>query len=381
MRTLVRGAVLILLSLFSLSMYAALSQKYVDFGKSPARWLMTRDEQKKWRAVSTDEQAQEFIDLFWARRDPTPGTYVNEYKQEYDARVKYASENYGHRQVKGEQSDRGHAVIVLGFPSNNNQFFKQKGATGAAPNDFYGNGGGGSSGGGPGFAQGTMMGAREVWLWEKEDAKKFDMPKIEAVYIEDPISGLVQRDTQRNDILTAFANAPEKSIVSKDMTVAPEWARRPPTQIEFVTVNKETGAKPVLSTRHGEPGVHTLLLVKDAMALAAPQSGTDPFAGVSGTSTFSASDDLGYAFEYCGPAETLKMTISIKGSANGQKINMVAPLEDVPVEAIKVVPGCSLVRASIPLSDMKVAAGTYAFSIKLDDGSQSYDLSKDFKVE
>ena len=51
---------------------------------------MTRDEQKKWRAVSTDEQAQEFIDLFWARRDPTPGTYVNEYKQEYDARVKYA---------------------------------------------------------------------------------------------------------------------------------------------------------------------------------------------------------------------------------------------------------------------------------------------------
>jgi len=113
MRTLVRGVVIVVLSLFSLSMYAALSQKYVDFGKSPAKWLMTRDEQKKWKSVSTDEQAQEFIDLFWARRDPTPGTYVNEYKQEYDARVKYAKENYSHRQVSGELSDRGHAVIVL----------------------------------------------------------------------------------------------------------------------------------------------------------------------------------------------------------------------------------------------------------------------------
>jgi GWxTD domain-containing protein len=380
MRTLVRGAVLVLLSLFSLSMYAALSQKYVDFGKSPARWLMTRDEQKKWKSVSTDEQAQEFIDLFWAHRDPTPGTYVNEYKQEYDARVKYAAENYGHRQVKGEQSDRGHAVIVLGFPSNNAIAFKQKGATNAAPNDFFGNGGGGPSGGGPGYASGSMMGGRDVWLWEKEDAKKYDMPKIEAVFIKDPINGLVQRDTQRNDILTAFSNAIDKAIVSKDMTVAPEWAKRPPTQIEFVAANKDAG-KPALVTRHGEPGVHTLLLVKDAMALPAPQSGTDPFAGAKAISTFSAGDDLGYAFEYCGPAETLKMTISIRGSANGQKVNMVAPLEDVPVEAIKVVPGCSLVRASIPLSDMKVAAGTYAFSIKLDDGSQSYDLAQDFKVE
>ena len=60
---------------------------------------------------------------------------------------------------------------------------------------------------------------------------------------------------------------------------------------------------------------------------------------------------------------------------------MTAPLEDVPVESIKVVPGCSLVRASIPLSDMKVAAGQYTFSIKLEDGAQHYDLAQDFKVQ
>jgi GWxTD domain-containing protein len=351
-------------------MYAALSQKYVDWVKGPAKWLMTGEEQKKWKSVSTDEQAQEFIDLFWARRDPTPGTFINEYKQEFDARVKFAQEKLSHRLVSGPLSDQGHAIIVLGFPSNNGKIFKQS-------SSMSGGGGGAVSGG---EAQGSIMGEREIWLWEKDDARKFDMPRIEAVFIKDPFNDLVQRDTQRNDIGTAYANAIEKAIVSKDMTVAPEWAKRPPTQVEFVAANKDAG-KPVIATRHAEPGVHTLLLIKDAMALPGPQSGSDPFAGAKAIDTFATGDDLGYAFEYCGPADTLKMTISIRGTAGAAKVNMVAPLEDVPVEAIKVVPGCSLVRASIPLGDMKVAAGAYTLSIKLEDGSQHYDLAKDFKVQ
>jgi GWxTD domain-containing protein len=378
MRTLVRGAVLVLLTLVSLSMYAALSQKYVDWAKGPAKWLMTGEEQKKWKSVGTDEQAQEFIDLFWARRDPTPGTFINEFKQEFDARVKYAEENLGHRQVSGPLSDKGRAVIVLGFPTNNGKFFKQKGATNAAPNDFYGSGGGGGGVEG-GFAGGGMMGEREVWTWDKEDAQKFGMPKIEAVFIKDPISGLVQRDTQRGDIMSAYPYAVKKAIVSPDLTVAPEWSKRSATNVEFVDAKRGSG--PAAAVRKAEPGVHSLVLVKDAMALAAPQSGSDPFAGAPAVDTFATGEDLGYAFEYCGPADTLKMTISIRGTAGAAKVNMVAPLEDVPVEAIKVVPGCSLVRASIPLGDMKVAAGAYTFSIKLEDGSQHYDLAKDFKVQ
>jgi GWxTD domain-containing protein len=375
MRRLIRGAVAVLITLSSLSMYAALSQKYVDFGKGPAKWLMTRDEQKQWKSIATDEQAEQFIELFWARRDPTPGTFQNEFKQEFDARVKYAKENFGHRQVPGELSDQGHAVIVLGFPTNMGTQFKQKaGAADPGAGDFFSN----HSGGG-GSMTGSMMGERYSWVWEKEAAEKFGMPRIEAVYIKDPISGLVQRDTQRADIMTAFANAPEALIVNKDMTVTPEWAKRPATNVEFVQA--KTGAENAAPVRAASNGVHSLVLVKDAMALAAPGSGKDPFAGVKPVDTFTSNDDLGYAFEYCGPADTLKMSISIRGTAGSEKVNMTAPLEDVPVEAIKVVPGCSLVRASIPLSDMKVAAGAYTFSIKLEDGTQHYDLAQDFKVQ
>jgi hypothetical protein len=151
-------------------------------------------------------------------------------------------------------------------------------------------------------------------------------------------------------------------------------------QVAFVP-QKTSSSGPVKALRTGNPGAHGLVLVKNAALLAAPQGGSDPFAGVTSLNLFSKTDDLGYAFEYCGASESVKMTIAIRGTAEGKKVNMVAPTEDVPVEAIKVVPGCSMVRASIPLNDMQVMPGSYTFSVKLDDGPQSYNLSQDFKVE
>ena len=375
MRTLVRSAVLVVLTLGSLSMYAAMSQKYVDWGKGPATWLMTRDEQKKWKTIANDDEAQEFIDLFWARRDPTPGTFPNEFKAEFDARVKYADDNLGDRYNKGSMTDRGRALVVLGWPSTTDSSAgQQRGMnTVAAPS-------GDASDGASGFgSRGVRLGAREVWLWEKADAQKYNMPKIEAVYIQDTHNQTWKRDTQRNEIMAAFPVAVEKAIVSKDLTVTPEWAKRPPTEVAFVP--QKTSSGPAKALRKGDPGAHGLVLVKNAMLIAAPQSGADPFAGVQSINLFNKTDDLGYAFEYCGTSETVKMTIAIRGTTEGKKVNMIAPTEDVPVEAIKVVPGCAMVRASIPLNDMQVMPGTYTFNVKLDDGPQSYNLSQDFKVE
>jgi len=375
MRTLARGAVLIVLVLFSLSSYAALSQKYDDWAKGPAKWLMTRDELRIWKTITTDEQAQAFIDLFWARRDPTPGTYLNEYKREFDYRVKYAEQNFGHQGTPGALTDRGHAVIVLGFPTVSDKSGKKDGAAARAASGSTGS-----------FGSGSLLGEKEIWTWEKEDARKYDMPRIEAVFIQDPVNGVVQRDTQKNEIMTAFANAVEKAVVDRKMTVAPDWATQPPMVLAAEPAKKPSArgaapAAPAAPHRQGAPGAHSLLLIKNAATLPDPQGGSDPLDGLKDVDLFATTDDLGYVFEYCGESETVKVTISISGQAGGRKISMSAPTEEVPVETIKVVPGCGIIRASIPLGDMKVLAGTYTFSVKLEDGPQSYNLSQDFKVE
>ncbi|HEY4640378.1 MAG TPA: GWxTD domain-containing protein [Thermoanaerobaculia bacterium] len=351
------GALLLVAVLLTLPLEAQLSPKFADWARGPVRWLMTRDEQKTWKTIANDAEAQEFIDLFWARRDPTPGTYVNQFRLDFEARVKYADEHLGHTGSAGSNTDRGHALIVLGFPTNADRF--DKSAPGSKP------------------IQGSMTGEREVWTWEKDDARKFDRPRIEAVFVRDPVNGVVQRDTARNNIMSAFANAVEKAIVDRRMTVAPEWARsepEPATSSQIVLARSAIFPK---ETKAVARGVHSLLLVKNAAALPDPQGGTDPIAAAHNADTFGKTDDLGYVFEYCGPSESLLVAISITG-ANG---NMVAPAEEEPIEAIKAVPGCGIIRASIPLGDMQVAPGSYTFNVNLRDGSQSYNLSRDFKIE
>jgi GWxTD domain-containing protein len=99
------------------SALGALSQENDDFAKGPTQYLLTKEEQKQWRAIATDEQAKAFIDLFWARRDPSPGTARNEFHDGILERIKHADAAYGSAQIRGSATDRGKVYIALGPPT------------------------------------------------------------------------------------------------------------------------------------------------------------------------------------------------------------------------------------------------------------------------
>ena len=56
----------------------ALSAEYLDWGRGPAQFLMTKEEAAKWKTIASDDDAKAFVALFWARRDPTADTPRNE---------------------------------------------------------------------------------------------------------------------------------------------------------------------------------------------------------------------------------------------------------------------------------------------------------------
>ena len=95
---------------------ADLTSRYVDFRQGPAKHLMTNEELTRWNAVASDETAQAFMDLFWARRDPTPQTARNEFRDEFDARVARADRELSTPRGAGSMSDRGKVLILLGPP-------------------------------------------------------------------------------------------------------------------------------------------------------------------------------------------------------------------------------------------------------------------------
>ena len=79
-------------------------------------WIITAEERAAFEKLPTDEERDQFVEQFWGRRDPTPETVENEYKEEHYRRVAYSNVHFAAIGRPGWKSDRGRAYIVLGPP-------------------------------------------------------------------------------------------------------------------------------------------------------------------------------------------------------------------------------------------------------------------------
>jgi len=112
------SAVLVFLSILLLTTpaWAGLSEEFSSWAAGPVSFLMTADELHQWQAIDEDASAEEFITVFWARRDPDPSTRLNEFKEQFDARVEAADKEFGEKETRGAMTDRGKTLILLGVP-------------------------------------------------------------------------------------------------------------------------------------------------------------------------------------------------------------------------------------------------------------------------
>src|SRR5271154_5608935 len=78
-------------------------------------YIITDEERKAFKQMSTDEEREQFVEQFWLRRDPTPDTVENEYKEEHYRRIAYANEHYASG-IPGWKADRGRIYITFGPP-------------------------------------------------------------------------------------------------------------------------------------------------------------------------------------------------------------------------------------------------------------------------
>lgn len=86
------------------------------WASGPVRWLMLPEESRRFRGLTTNRQALEFIEEFWRRRDPTPGELENPVRVSFFERAAAADRFYGEENTAGSLTDRGRALILLGHP-------------------------------------------------------------------------------------------------------------------------------------------------------------------------------------------------------------------------------------------------------------------------
>jgi len=92
-----------------------LSKTYKKWLDEDVRWIISDEEKSAFMQLSNDEERDQFIESFWQRRDPTPDTVENEFKEEHYRRMAYANEHFA-AGIPGWKTDRGRMYIMYGAP-------------------------------------------------------------------------------------------------------------------------------------------------------------------------------------------------------------------------------------------------------------------------
>jgi GWxTD domain-containing protein len=185
--------------------------KYKDWDKSPEAYFLTTAERAEWKNVATDEDADKFIALYYAKRGGEA------FKQEISRRIAAADQQFKMQRYKrGADSVRGHLLIVMGTPSRVAQSRAQEGAL----DDRTGVTAPGIDTRAP-VAESAAI--NYTWTYNADKfPPAFEIGEVRADIKVDPAQG---RDTLGNarDVERAMTTIAEKSIVNPNatLTVAP----------------------------------------------------------------------------------------------------------------------------------------------------------------
>src|SRR5262245_966397 len=198
---------------------AQVSAAKAEWGKGPVQFIMTNEEKAMWAKLPSDDAALAFIDLFWARRDPTPNTPQNEYREEFEQKVKYADQNFKGGRSRGALTDRGKILILFGSPS---KATKSGGKSQSMMEDEST----------PGQTQQQQEAVRMSWIYEGDAAKQFGVPRADFTFTDQWNNGDLRLSNARIDVNSAQQKVIAASITQPNLTQAPTFNRpaAPPQQ-------------------------------------------------------------------------------------------------------------------------------------------------------
>src|SRR5215469_86660 len=68
--------------------------RYKKWLNEDVAYIISDEERAAYKSLESDAQHEAFIEDFWLKHDPTPGTQENEFKDEHHRRIAYTNENF-----------------------------------------------------------------------------------------------------------------------------------------------------------------------------------------------------------------------------------------------------------------------------------------------
>ena len=106
-----KKAILALLVFAATAVASGDLSKYKDWAKSPEAYFLTPAERAEWAKITSDDDAEKFIALYWAKRGG------DSFKGQVSRRIAAADQQFKLRRYdRGSQSTRGRVFVVLDKP-------------------------------------------------------------------------------------------------------------------------------------------------------------------------------------------------------------------------------------------------------------------------
>jgi GWxTD domain-containing protein len=86
---------------------------YKSWLEQDVAYIISDEERAAFKNLSNDEEREAFIENFWLRRNSTPDSPENEFREEHYRRIAYANEHFAAGRA-GWRTDRGHIYIAYG---------------------------------------------------------------------------------------------------------------------------------------------------------------------------------------------------------------------------------------------------------------------------
>ncbi|PWT90850.1 MAG: hypothetical protein C5B54_06385 [Acidobacteria bacterium] len=124
MEKFMKKGLLLLLMILATALYA--DNKYDKWLNEEVKPLITKEERDAFKKLKTDADRDKFITDFWARRDPSPDTPNNEFKDEYEKRLEFVNKQIKVPNISPIDSDMGLAFLLLGQPTEQKKEGEEK---------------------------------------------------------------------------------------------------------------------------------------------------------------------------------------------------------------------------------------------------------------
>jgi GWxTD domain-containing protein len=84
----------------------------------PIQWIITPEERAAWSGLTDGAERAEFVEKFWEKRNPKPGSNDNTARTGFDRRVAFADSYFRlDEQQRGSLTDPGMVFVLLGPPT------------------------------------------------------------------------------------------------------------------------------------------------------------------------------------------------------------------------------------------------------------------------